>query len=75
MIFQVNKGLTEARLTGIKNASANLIAFLDSDDFIDTTVAAEAISLFGADSQVDAALYNFSYLKNKLTLYKYKKSW
>jgi glycosyltransferase involved in cell wall biosynthesis len=65
IISQMNKGLTKARLTGLKNASADLIAFLDSDDFIDTTVAAEAISLFHADSQVDAVLYNFGYWKNK----------
>ena len=35
VIHQVNKGLSEARNTGIKNATGEFIGFVDADDFIE----------------------------------------
>ena len=64
LVVQENKGLKDARLTGLRNATAKFVAFLDSDDFIDITAAEEALGIFESDSAIDAVLYTFSYVKN-----------
>lgn len=63
LVSQENGGLRAARLTGLENAKADFVTFLDSDDFVDTTAAEEALGIFEANTSVDAVLYNFSYVK------------
>lgn len=64
LVIQTNSGLAAARLAGLRSATTDLVAFLDSDDFLDITVAQEATGIFENNSSVDAVLYNFTYLKN-----------
>lgn len=73
LIKKSNGGLTSARLTGIKNCTSNYVAFLDSDDYLDSGVAEEAISLLSKDCELDALIYNLVYLKdNVITCFDYK---
>jgi len=45
VIHKQNEGAACARITGIENASAEYVAFVDSDDWIDTNMYAELMSL------------------------------
>ena len=52
IIDQNNKGLSETRNVGVKNASANYVMFLDSDDWIDLNtckIAYKTVTEYKAD--------------------------
>ncbi len=46
LINQVNKGLSEARNTGIRNCSGELVLFLDSDDLIHEGKLKHSVGIF-----------------------------
>lgn len=58
LISQENKGLAGARNTGIKNASAEYIAFLDADDLWDQTKLAKQVTCLAQNSQA-GLVYNW----------------
>ncbi|WP_319782074.1 glycosyltransferase family 2 protein [Oceanisphaera sp. IT1-181] len=62
LISQENKGITAARLLGLKNSNSKFVTFLDADDYVDANVAEEAYIKFMSDNNIDALLYNFVYL-------------
>lgn len=55
VIHQENKGLSEARNTGIDFAKGDYILFIDSDDFIEDEAVCELMSICN-EKQVDVAL-------------------
>lgn len=63
LISQSNKGITAARLTGLKNTNSEYVSFVDADDYIDLGVAEEAYNVFSSERNVDALLYSFAYIK------------
>lgn len=57
IIEQVNQGLSAARNTGLKNATAEYIVFVDSDDWIEPETISYALSAMLANSQTDMVVY------------------
>lgn len=57
-IKQLNGGLAQARNTGIRNASAPLIALLDSDDYWEPDYLTSQMAMLAADSTADAVYPN-----------------
>ena len=65
-----NKGLSASRNTGIKNANANYIAFLDADDLWKDTFLQELFKLISEfpEAKLFATNYEENYSNNKILL-------
>lgn len=61
IIHQENKGLSEARNTGLKHASGDFIWFFDSDDWCDEMVLNDIIKILSKD--IDILYFNKFYLE------------
>lgn len=61
VIHQINGGLSDARNAGLKVASGDYIAFVDSDDYIDETMYEKLLSMF-QNNEIDIAICNFQYV-------------
>lgn len=59
IIHQENKGLSAARNAALKEVTGDLIAFVDGDDFIDSTVAYNASLMMQKLNNADVYCYNF----------------
>lgn len=57
VIHQKNKGLSEARNTGIQNAHGDYVMFLDSDDFVNSSETDKLLKKVGTGSEVILGLY------------------
>lgn len=67
LINQINKGLSEARNAGLKLASGDIVLFIDSDDWIDST-AIETVYKYFEDSRIDFAIFGHRvFYENKNT--------
>lgn len=64
LINQCNQGIAAARLTGLRCARSDYVAFIDADDYIDLDLAKEAYEKFIVEEKIDALLFNFRYVKN-----------
>ncbi len=64
-----NKGLGPARNTGWGQATGKYLAFLDSDDYLDTNVFSLAIRLMEDDEDLDIFLYAYEYFSKSNTRY------
>lgn len=58
VISQQNKGLGAARNCGIQHSKGKYVFFLDSDDYIDTSVLEKTVRL-AEDNTLDAVVFNF----------------
>ena len=62
-ISQENKGIIEARKTGLKNASGEYVVFIDGDDWVSEDLAEKLYSL-GKESNSDIVCYEYSLIYN-----------
>jgi glycosyltransferase involved in cell wall biosynthesis len=62
LIDQVNKGLSEARNTGIRAASGDWIAFLDADDFMTSDRLSKQAAVVEANSHLVLLYSGFTHL-------------
>ncbi len=62
----VNKGVGEARNTGLKHVSSDYVTFLDSDDFIDENTFKNSMNKI-KDSGSDLLIYNWEFFKDGYT--------
>lgn len=62
VIHKRNKGLVEARITGIENASGKWIAFVDADDWIETNFLS---ALVNSMSQTEADIAIAGYIRER----------
>ncbi len=60
LINQQNKGLSGARNTGINNAKAEYILFLDSDDYLYNNSLEKLIEIINKDEQIDVLIFNLT---------------
>lgn len=67
VIHTINQGVSEARNTGIKNASGDWVMFIDADDWIDKNVAEKLVQRI-TNSKADLGVYSFAfeYQSNKV---------
>ena len=62
VISQINQGPSKARENGIKNATGQLIGFLDSDDHVNRDMYEKLVDeLEKTDSDISICGYNFNY--------------
>ena len=66
VVSQLNKGLSEARNTGIKNATGDFIWFVDADDWIDEKSLSILMPLF--DNSPDIIQIGAEYTERKIRL-------
>jgi len=64
-ITHENRGLKQARLSGIEIANGEFIGFLDSDDMLSPNAISDVLKVFTNNIQCDGVIYDFTYLKNK----------
>ncbi len=65
IIEQENKGLSEARNTGIKNACGDYLVFVDSDDYIEKDLLKKINE--SLDNDPDVVRYQAKFIKNDIT--------
>jgi len=67
VLYQVNKGLSAARNTGIKNSKGQFILLLDSDDKYDKYFIEEAISILLDQKNIGAvSSWGYRFTKNNI---------
>lgn len=65
IIFQINKGVSEARNTGIKHANGDRIMFIDSDD--EVLFTSNVLKIIN-ESQADLLAFQATYIKKDQTV-------
>ncbi len=66
IVFQENKGLSEARNTGIFHSKGDYILFLDADNSIEVDFINKAAEIFDADSEIAVVYSDAEYVGNKI---------
>jgi len=69
IIHQENMGLSGARNTGIANARGEYLVFVDSDDYVESTMLAGLHAKIQSDNKPDVLLYGYTTLAREMTKY------